>query len=475
MSSGPNSQYFRLSLTCMSVAANSLTAGGIFMFPILSPALASILKFTQPQLTTIVLAGMVGQYPFSPLVGRILDQYGPSTCSMVSAMLFCVAFLSSALEVAFAPVKISEPSSASFHRLTAFFLVAGLGTVFSYFSSIFAASKSFPHHPGLAAGASMALFGLSPLCLSTLASKFFMDHDSGLLDIVSFLKFMALLTASTHILGAFALCSPVTYLVSLSLPVSSSSTEAMNESSSLLSRKSGVVADANSPDPIPDPYFWLLALYCLIVIGASEMVISNIGTIVLSLPPAAGRQGSTSDEVTSNQVKILSVANTLSRLVVGPLADFVSPVASHLPKDLVVYPRKHRVSRIVFLSGATLLLGLAFLWMEIGVKSREAIWLLSVSTGIAYGAVFTVLPSIISSVWGVPNLGRNFGIMTYAPFLGTPLFSYLYAFVSAANARETIICQGVSCWRTTFWVSCGTSMLAFCGSVVLWKQWKGRV
>lgn len=33
-----------------------LFAGGIFIFPLLSPALASHLKLTQPQLTTIVLA-----------------------------------------------------------------------------------------------------------------------------------------------------------------------------------------------------------------------------------------------------------------------------------------------------------------------------------------------------------------------------------------------------------------------------------
>jgi hypothetical protein len=33
----------------------SIIAGGIFIFPILSPTLALHLKFTQPQLTTIVL------------------------------------------------------------------------------------------------------------------------------------------------------------------------------------------------------------------------------------------------------------------------------------------------------------------------------------------------------------------------------------------------------------------------------------
>lgn len=66
--------YARLSLICISIVSNAwvrprislvdvrclldprLFAGGIFIFPLLSPALASHLKLTQPQLTTIVLA-----------------------------------------------------------------------------------------------------------------------------------------------------------------------------------------------------------------------------------------------------------------------------------------------------------------------------------------------------------------------------------------------------------------------------------
>jgi hypothetical protein len=106
------------------------------------------------------------------------------------------------------------------------------------------------------------------------------------------------------------------------------------------------------------------------------MVISNIGTIVLSLPPNAlvvYPSSALSDHATSKQVRILSISNTLSRIVVGPLADFVSPVAFYFPTGTVVYPRKHRVSRVVFLAIPALLLACIFLWMEFGVMSREAV------------------------------------------------------------------------------------------------------
>ncbi len=38
------------------IDVNSICAGGIFTFPLMSPVLAEHLKLTQPQLTTIVLA-----------------------------------------------------------------------------------------------------------------------------------------------------------------------------------------------------------------------------------------------------------------------------------------------------------------------------------------------------------------------------------------------------------------------------------
>jgi len=327
-------------------------------------------------------------------------------------------------------------------------------------------------------GATMALFGLSPLCLSILASDFFTDPGSGLLDIVLFLKFLAALTAFTHLLGYFVLQTPPTPYAAapISDRVDGDNTD---ENSILLPRKTGLGnRSPESRHPIQDWSFWLLWWYCFLVIGAAEMVISNIGTIVLSFPPDAGSvypSSALSDHATSKQVRILSISNTLSRLVVGPLADFVSPLALYLPASTIVYPRKHQISRAVFLAVPALLLALIFTWMEFGVMSREAVWALSFGIGVSYGAVFTVLPSIVSAIWGMSDLGRNFGIITYAPFLGTPLFSYLYAFVSASNSGGKNICEGVVCWQMTFWISAGTSILSFLGSIVLWTIWKGRL
>ena len=147
------------------------------------------------------------------------------------------------------------------------------------------------------------------------------------------------------------------------------------------------------------------------------MVISNIGSIVLSLPSASSPAliSSTSSStaiMTSTQVRILSISNTISRLFVGPIADFVSPVGSYLPSGDLHYPRKHRVSRMSFLFGSSILLIFTFGWMQFGIRTQQELWILryydfyhahfafhsnrilsdnSLGTGVAYGAVFTVL------------------------------------------------------------------------------------
>ncbi|KAL5490294.1 hypothetical protein ACEPAI_5127 [Sanghuangporus weigelae] len=483
----------QLTLTCISIAANALCAGGIFTFPLLSPSLAEHLKLTQPQLTTIVLAGMVGQYPFAALVGKAIDRYGPWSCSLASSFLFSIGFGAFALEIAKTPDDITLPSQSSFERLTLFFFMAGLGTVTSYFSSLFAASKNFPGYIGMASGTSMALFGLSPLFLSLLASTFFTSDAYGF-NVTGFVSFMAVLAGVVHIIGAVNLRTPAATSTDSSVRESQEDEESVaeqdpDERTPLVRPKSGpsaevsvVLVEENQTvfDILKDPYFWLLGLTTLICLGSCEMVISNIGSIVVSLPsaspaPSLFLPSSTDAAVTATQVRLLSLSNTFSRLLVGPLADFVSPVASYLPCGTIHFARKHHISRIAFTFAASALLVLTFSYMELGVRSRNDLWILSIGTGIAYGGFFTALPGIVSGVWGLSNLGRNFGVITYAPFLGTPIFSYLYAFVAAAHADSKGVCVGLECWRLTFGVAIGSAALSMVLSLILWCRWKGRV
>lgn len=100
------------------------------------------------------------------------------------------------------------------------------------------------------------------------------------------------------------------------------------------------------------------------------MVVSNLGTIVLSLPSATGSSASAN---VATQVRLLSFFNTLSRLLIGPLADVLAPVASYVD-SVWAFSRKRHASRVLFVVGAALVLAATFAWLELAVRTQEAAW-----------------------------------------------------------------------------------------------------
>ncbi|KZV75744.1 MFS general substrate transporter [Peniophora sp. CONT] len=481
----------RHGLLCGAIASNALVSGGVFIFPLISPALAYHLKLTQPQLTTVVLAGMMGQYPLAAVVGNLSDTYGPWLCSLIAAGLFSSGFGLFALEIAKTPDDISVSSHSSFQRLTLYFFMCGMGTVFGLFSALFAATQSYPHFLGIASGTTQSLFGLSPLFISLIASMFFTDPESGL-SVIPFMTCLAILT------GLVLLCSSLVLNMSLRKPSTSSHIPELpsdgpipSTSSTTLVGRDASETDAllpkNAPQDIEsaelasterggpvlellqDSEFWLLACAVFVITGIGETIMTNIGSIVLSLPSSPDRR---TDIAISSQVQAISIANTLTRLILGPLADYVSPVHIGLLNGVRQYRRQPFVSRKIFLTGAALASAAAHLSLGAFIRSQKGLLLLSICTGIAYGGTFVILPSILSGVWGAKNLGRNYGLITYAPFVGTPCFSYLYAFVSERHAAEGV-CIGADCWQTTAWVMAGASLVAAMVYGYLWRKWRG--
>lgn len=109
------------------------------------------------------------------------------------------------------------------------------------------------------------------------------------------------------------------------------------------------------------------------------MIIENIGTIVFSLYHES-MSGITSlsasvETVTTTQVRLLSISNTLSRLISGSLADFMSPLTSRIPGDAPP-SRKYRISRVALLSGTSLLLAGAFVYLELAIRTPDDLWIL---------------------------------------------------------------------------------------------------
>ena len=124
----------------------------------------------------------------------------------------------------------------------------------------------------------MALFGLSPLILSLLASTFFTDPSTGL-DVPRFLNFLAITSGAIHLFGAFNMRLCKTQCTAPSTPASASTGDeerSIDEREPLLPNKNHrsdshiiPVGEGRSViELLKDSHFWLLALVALIILGS---------------------------------------------------------------------------------------------------------------------------------------------------------------------------------------------------------------
>ncbi|KAF8343944.1 major facilitator superfamily domain-containing protein [Cantharellus anzutake] len=458
---------------CISVALNAISAGGIFCFPLFAPSLASHLQLTQRQISTIALAGMMGQYPFASLWGIVIDTKGPWVCALAASGLFGVGYSLFASTIRYAGSS-HTCSTPIFVLLVFCFFLCGLGTVASYFSCLFGASKGFPKRSGLATGIVTALFGLSPLLLSSIGNAVFADLDD-VLDAPKYLYFLACFCGLANLSGTLG-------LQGISRGAASSpSSDSLNddqpyEHTPLIRSSEGDLVHQREGllSLLQDLEFWLLGIVMLVCMGMSEMVISNIGSIVASFDyPGEATQLSAGP-----QVRLISLANTASRLLTGSIADIASPTpAKRQSTGELIFHRTRVMSRAVFVWLSCSVLLTASCWMAAGTTSPQGLWVVSLGTGAAYGMLWTVVPSLVEFIWGSRNAARNFGTISYSPFLGTPIFTFLYASFSdrARKPGPDPICRGTQCWKPTFEICtgilCGVTVVA----AALWRRWAHRV
>ena len=134
-----------------------------------------------------------------------------------------------------------------------------------------------------------------------------------------------------------------------------------------------------------------------------------MGSLSEALIPASTTGWPDHETLTSRrrQIQIFSAVNTLTRLLFGALSDYTSP-----PIHGSTAKKAHFTTpRIAYIQMAALVLMLSSLSMAFFVKSIGTLWTLSVGSGLAYGLISTIGPSLVSRVWGEADFGRNFGIL----------------------------------------------------------------
>ncbi|KAI1639846.1 MFS general substrate transporter [Biscogniauxia mediterranea] len=207
--------------------------------------------------------------------------------------------------------------------------------------------------------------------------------------------------------------------------------------------------------------FWQLFTIMGILSGIGLMTINNIGNDVTALWKHYDDSIDDKTLVLRQQlhVSILSIGSFAGRLLSGVGSDF-----------LVKVLRASRVWCLVIASGIFSLAQICAL----NVLNPHLLGFVSGFSGLGYGFLFGVFPSIVAESFGIHGLSQNWGFMTLSPVLSSNIFNLFYGAVfdahSVVEADGTRTCtEGIECYWSAYVVTLCACGLGFV--VTLWVIW----
>ncbi|PGH00336.1 hypothetical protein AJ80_09191, partial [Polytolypa hystricis UAMH7299] len=253
---------------------------------------------------------------------------------------------------------------------------------------------------------------------------------------------------------------------------------------------------------LKDRTMWWLAGGFFLVTGPGEAYINNLGTIIHTLTPASHSPALPPPAgLSSTHVATIALTSTIARLLTGSLSDIFapSPPQPYLQPNqtppstttlspassLTLLPSHTRISRLAFLITSALLLSTGFLLLASPLTLAQPSYFHATTAlvGLGYGATFSLVPIIISVVWGVENFGTNWGIVAMTPALGAAVWGSVYSVLYEAAkpkygfGEPTVpngTCRGWRCYG--FWAAgcMGSVLVAAVLWAVAWRVWRRR-
>ena len=536
----------------------SLCGGSITAFSLYGHLFLSRLRYTQLQVNAVSITVELSSYLVIPLVGYVCDRYNPGLLSLLSSFLFGTGYLLAAICYQRGPpVEVGGHGWPHIVMILAFIGI-GMGTSCMYISAVTTCAKNFGRgkHKGLALGLPIAGFGVSSMWQSQFASQFLaekgLDGGRGDIDVFKFFLFLSILLFTVGLIGALGLQivdeeelidEAVEELERSGLLDDShlfrSTTVESNYgtmgNSQLLDgdlegmgsrnitneeeaaeeiekRKKTWLLNTETSRFLSDHTMWWLAAGFLLVTGPGEAFINNVRTHIsnptttfhLLINPQLGTvmgsletppHNSSTSTTPATQISIVALTSTLARILTGTLTDILSPSPSS-PRS------KFRVSRVTLLLLGALLLSLGQVLLASGLAQShpERFGVISALIGTSYGVTFSLVPIIISVIWGVENFGTNWGIVILMPAFGATCWALVYSWVyqSAASsaaattnpaarnphgdgwkrtANDERLCFGKECYAPTFWGMAASVWLACAFWLYAWRGpggWRKR-
>jgi len=314
------------------------------------------------------------------LAGKCQDKMGPKITAFIGGIMVGLGF-----------IWISQTTSYTAWVL-GFGVLAGTGIGFGYSSATPPALKWFPAaKTGLIAGLVVAGFGLASVYIAPLAT--YLLGVWGLQKAMMFfgIAFIAVVCG----LSMFLKNPPQGYV-----PEGSAAGTAS---------KAAPAADNDQPPSVmlKSAEFWKLWFVYFIGAGAGLMVIGNV----------AGMAKKSMGEAAFLVVAIMAVGNAGGRIIAGVLSDKIG--RSNTLITMLLF------QTILMLSCVPV----------VGSENSSALVLVLLATfiGFNYGTNLSLFPSFAKDMWGLKNLGINYGILFTAWGVGGFVMSRLSQMVMATT------------------------------------------
>lgn len=287
---------------------------------------------------TLLFFGLVA-FP----AGLLNDRFGPRYVVMVGALLLGAGFISSG----FIDYK--------WQLYISYGVIAGIGGGLIYLPPIATAPKWWPNHPALAIGVSVVGIGVGSLFMAPIATYIIANFSwrsvfiyAGIvLAIMAFFSSFCLKEPSSEIINGYS-----------------------KEKAPLMPRRHYMLNET-----IKLPQFWLLWAACFFGSFAGIILLDNL----------------TSINIDKSLLSWLAIANAISRVLMGGIAD-------RFGTKLVLF--------YIFLLQVVILL----LFISFGTIGWM-FYLLSVFIGWNYGAMFTLFPALCVNYFGTQEHGSNYGLL----------------------------------------------------------------
>ncbi|RDW63134.1 MFS transporter [Aspergillus mulundensis] len=517
-----------------------LGAGSITAFSLYGPLLLTRLHYTQLRVNEVSIAAGISMYLPVSLAGYLCDRYSPAPLTLFAGIAFGSGYLLAALTYKSGPPPDAGGTGWPFWVMVVAFIFIGVATCSMYLAAVTTCAKNFGRgkHKGIILAVPIAAFGLSGMWQSQVGTYFLCerleDGRCGDVDVYRYFVFLAVLLLSIGVIGSFALRivddeeekyidEAVDELERSGLLAESEffrprgevhaygtfsrdGEDGLADEQSTISeemreaarrekereeeerRKKNWLLNYETRTFLADHTMWWLALGFFLVTGPGEAYLNNLGTIVQTLNADTAIVDSHPAGLPSTHVTIIALTSTIARLLTGSLSDLFAPTAPHHftidqeTSTAIPTPPKHRptLSRLSFLLPSAVLLSLGFLLLASPLPAThpQLSHLTTALVGLGYGSAFSLVPIIISVVWGVENFGTNWGIVAMFPAVGAALWGVVYsrAYQVAFDAGGGVggQCRGWRCYGV--WaVGCTLSVFVAVGAwSVAWVSWRRR-